>query len=175
MMNNLGFKVFIICCILTGNVFALRISDFYQDVKVGQWILMKSGDGLLTKTSVVAKGEGKITLRIQSSQREKIISTSEQMIDIEMGRVISIRIYEGSRVKEIRPKKSEMDDFFHIEFQQVGEEYIAVEKGYFNCHLYKGIYKDRKVKAWINYEVPILHLVKISMKEGSVQLVDYGK
>jgi hypothetical protein len=156
------------------NLYGLKISDFYRDVKVGQWILMKSSDGLLTRTAIVAKGDGRITLNIKSYQDEKLVSDSEQIVDVEQGRILSVRINDQGVIKEIKPEKTDAEDFFQIDFRPSGSESIAVEKGLFNCKRYKGIYKDRVVRAWINDEVPILHLVKIRMQGVAVELVDYG-
>lgn len=171
-------KTFIVSLVLLLASFAsadtVRISDFYKDAKVGQWILMKSTDGLKTKTSVTAKGGGKITLRIQSYKDERLISDSEQVMDALAGKVLSIKIFEDGTFKEIIPEESEIDDFFRLEFSPVREEKIKVIKGTFSCTKYRSIYNDRVVKAWLNDKVPILHLVKIGMQGGAVQLVDYG-
>lgn len=153
---------------------ALKISDFYKDAKVGQWILMKSSDGLLTRTSVIAKGNEKITLRIQNYKNKKLISDSEQVVDVKEGRVLFIRIYDQGNIKEIYPEKTEVDEFFQIEFKPIRKEVLQVKKGKFSCDRYKGIYKDRVVIAWINPDVPILHLIKMKTQGVSVQLVDFG-
>ena len=153
---------------------ALQISDFYKGAEVGQWILMRSSDGLLTKTSVIAKGDKKLTLKIENFKKKELISRSEQVIDVEAGRVISIKIYDQDSLKEITPDSTEMDDFLKITFTKVGEKEIAISKGLFRCDAYKGIYEDRIVRVWLNQEVPILHLVKIRMTGISVELVDYG-
>jgi len=152
----------------------VRISDFYKDAKVGQWILMKSTDGLETKTSVTAKGDGKVTLRIQSYKDKRQISDSEQVIDALAGKVLSIKIFDEESFKEIIPEESEIDDFFRLEFKRVSEEKVKVIKGTFVCRKYRAVYNDRVVRAWLNEKVPILHLVKIVMQGGAVQLVDYG-
>ncbi|MBI1883013.1 MAG: hypothetical protein HYS08_02270 [Chlamydiae bacterium] len=153
---------------------ALKISDFYQEAKVGQWILMKSSDGLLTRTAVVAKGDGRLTLRIQNFKQDQLISDAQETFDVEKGKIISVMIQEGNRVKEILPKQTEMDDFFQVNFRLLGDESVQVEKGDFPCKRYKGIFRDRVVKAWINDEIPILHLVKMTMQAVEVELVDYG-
>lgn len=175
MRSQLILKIGVIYFFLVADGFALKISDSYDEAKVGQWILMKSSDGLLTRTAVVAKGDGKLTLRIKSFKGDQLISNSEETIDVEQGRVLGIRIYEGNRVKEINPKKTDLDEFFHVSFDHEGQEEVAVEKGFFHCERFKGIYKDRVVTAWINHDVPILHLVKVSMKGVTVELVDYAQ
>ena len=152
----------------------VRISDFYKDAKVGQWILMKSSDGLETETSVTAKGDGKITLRIRSYKVKRQISDSEQVVDALAGKVLSIKIFEEGTFKEIIPEDSEIDHFFRLEFKRIAEEKVKVIKGAFKCQKYRAVYHDRVVRAWLNDEVPILHLVKIAMQGGIVQLVDYG-
>src|SRR5574341_2522884 len=103
----LNFFLFIV-----PSIYGLKISDFYGEAKVGQWILMKSSDGLLTRTSVIAKGEKKITLKIKSFQEGKIISDSEQVVDVRQGRILSVRINDQGVIKEIRPEKTDADDFF---------------------------------------------------------------
>jgi hypothetical protein len=152
----------------------VRISDFYKDAKVGQWILMKSTDGLETRTSVTAKGDGKITLRIQSYKDKRQISDSEQVIDALAGKVLSIKIFDEGTFKEIIPEESEIDHFFRLEFKHIAEEKVKVIKGAFTCQKYRAVYNDRVVRAWLNDDVPILHLVKIAMQGGTVQLADYG-
>ncbi len=174
-MKKIFIQLVILCCLFVqGSAQALKISDFYQNTKVGQWILMKSSDGLLTRTAVVAKGDEKLTLKITSFNKDKQISDSEQLIDLNEGKVISIRIYDGGNVKEIYPEKTEMNDFFQIDFKLDGEESIAVEKGFFPCQRYRGVYQDRLVKVWLSDSIPILHLAKISMQAISVEIVDYG-
>lgn len=168
-------KVILFFLLLVGSsVHALKISDFYQSTKVGQWILMKSNDGLLTRTAVIAKGDDKLTFRVTSFEGKKQISDSEQVIDLKEARVIAIRIYENGKEKELYPDGTEMDGFLGVDFRAEGEEGLAIEKGFFPCKRYKGIFRDRVVKAWISDDIPILHLVKISMQGVSVQLVDYG-
>ncbi|MBI1870363.1 MAG: hypothetical protein HYS07_04125 [Chlamydiae bacterium] len=172
------FSVFcLLSSVMVSSVEALKISDFYQDVKVGQWILMKSSDGLLTKTSVIAKGDGKITLGLKSfkGKKMKVVSDSEEVIDVKKGQVVSLRIHEGDRVKEIFPDQTEMDEFFQINFNLIGEGAVTMDQKHFECKRYKGVYNDRVVLAWLSDEVPILHLVKIRMQGVSVKLVDYGK
>ncbi len=168
------YGLLFLCLCMTQQAQALKISDFYQNTKVGQWILMKSSDGLLTRTAVVAKGDEKLTLKITSFDKDKQISDSEQLIDLNEGKVISIRINDGGNVKEIHPEKAEMNDFFQIDFKPDGEGSIAVEKGFFPCKRYRGIYQDRLVKVWLSDTIPILHLAKISMQAISVEIVDYG-
>lgn len=153
---------------------ALKIADFYKEAKVGQWILMKSSDGLLTRTSVIAKGGGKVTLKIQNFENQKVVSDSEQVVNVEEGRVIFIRIYDQGNIKEIYPEKTEVDDFFQIEFRPIGQERVKTDKGSFLCDRYKGLYQDHVVHAWINRNVPILHLIKMRTQGASVRLVDYG-
>jgi len=169
------FLLLIFFLFIAPDIYGLKISDFYEKAKVGQWILMKSSDGSSTRTAVIAKGDNKLTLNIKSFQAGKLISDSEQIVDAREGRILSIRINDGGVIKEIKPERTDADDFFQMEFRLSGEESIAVEKGLFHCKRYKGIYKDRVVRAWLNDEVPILHLVKIRMQGVSVQLVDYGK
>ena len=170
-----SFFVLMICqFLMIVHAEALKISEFYPEAQVGQWILMKSSDGLLTRTQVMAKGENKLTLKIQCFKGDRLISDSEQVVDASEGRVLTIRLLDHGNVRELHPSKTETDDFFQIDFRPAGSGEVSVEKGLFRCKRYRGIYKDRVVRAWILDEVPILHLVKISMQGITVQLVDYG-
>ena len=168
------------CLIIVGFIFlcfpsyALRIADFYQEVQVGQWMILQSSDGLCTRTEVLSKDDGIVKLHIQSTINGELVSDSDQLIDVLEGRTISILIRDESGAKELKPSKTDFDQLFQIEFEFVKEEIIVVDDKEYECDLYRAIFNDRLVKIWISDEVPILHLVQMSMHQASVKIVDYG-
>lgn len=175
MISRLFFLLLIILPLFSTEAFALKITDFYRDVNPGQWILMRSSDGLKTRTTILEKEQGKLVMRIESFIGEDNLSVSKQVFDLQKSRIISIRtIDETGRVFELSPENSDVEDFFGLEFAYESVEKVHVPAGTFLCRVYRAIYQDYVVKIWINDDVPILHLVKISSQGIVVRLEDYG-
>ncbi|MDP3979936.1 MAG: hypothetical protein Q8Q33_00830 [Chlamydiota bacterium] len=162
------------CIILIHQAQALRIVDWYKDVSVGQWIELESNDGLITKTKVIQKHDGLITLHIISSLDGENVSDSEQVVDINQGKVISIKMHTKTGDIEIDPSESDFDEVFRLNFEPYHEEEIIVNKGTYMCQVYRTIYDDRIVRIWVNQGIPVLHMVQLRMQSAWIKLRDFG-
>ncbi|MDP8218264.1 MAG: hypothetical protein P9M03_06020 [Candidatus Theseobacter exili] len=167
--------IFLLILISANDLQALKISDFYKEVQPGQWILMKSSDGLSTRTIIEKKDSEKIELQIESFSDKELISISDQIYDCFRNKIVYIKTRDKTgRIFELSSDDTQTDDFFNLDYTLIGEETVMVPAGKFICKVYKAIYQDHVVKAWISTEVPVFHLVKISAQGISVRLVDFG-
>ncbi|MFC1668515.1 hypothetical protein ACFL1T_03940 [Chlamydiota bacterium] len=170
----ISLMLFGVVFLFTTNAYSLKISEFYRSCQVGEWIEVKSSDGIVTKTIVTDLTDDTVTLQIATYQKKNCLSVSKEIVDVSSGKILKVLIKtQDGRVKEVYPDK-ELEDLLSLELEQKGKERIRVPAGIFDCEKYRTIYNDTVIDVWITQEVPIIHIVKVKMRGLVISLLDFG-
>ena len=168
------FVTVVLCMSTFTPVHALKIADFYQSARSGDWIEMKSNDGLVTRTTVLGIKDGVLEIEIISTHKGQLISQAQEYINIDEGKIIVIKVTAADGLlREIYPDEK-TDDFMTLDFEKKGEDTVEVPAGTFSCERYRAIFNDYVIDAWITDQVPLIHLVKVKMRGAVVELLNYG-
>ena len=153
---------------------SFHLHSQYRSAKPGDWVLIESNQGGRSLTLIVSKTEEFLWMDIESIQNGKSVSVSRQKLSLSENKITEAYVKQDGRLYVIHEPSSDFEQFLNLDLKKDGEEEIITGKGKLLCQKYRGIYNDYLIQFWLNNDIPLLGVAKISAKGLKIQALDWG-